>query len=32
MSQLFSGNLVGSGLKIGIVASRWNDFMGSKLL
>ncbi len=32
MSQLFSGNLVGSGLKIGIIASRWNDFMGSKLL
>jgi 6,7-dimethyl-8-ribityllumazine synthase len=32
MSQLFSGNLVGTGLKIGIVASRWNDFMGSKLL
>lgn len=32
MSHLFSGNLVGSGLKIGIVASRWNDFMGSKLL
>ncbi|MBC8504184.1 MAG: 6,7-dimethyl-8-ribityllumazine synthase [Chloroflexi bacterium] len=32
MSQLFSGNLVGSGLKIGLVSSRWNDFMGSKLL
>ncbi|NOX61275.1 MAG: 6,7-dimethyl-8-ribityllumazine synthase [Chloroflexi bacterium] len=32
MSQLFSGKLVGNGLKIGIVASRWNDFMGSRLL
>ena len=32
MGQVFSGNLVGSGLKIGIVTSRWNDFMGSKLL
>jgi len=32
MSQTFSGNLVGNGLKIGIVSSRWNDFMGSKLL
>lgn len=32
MSKLFSGNLVGTGLKIGVVASRWNDFMGSKLL
>lgn len=32
MGQLFSGQLVGTGLKIGIVASRWNDFMGGKLL
>ncbi|MCB0196706.1 MAG: 6,7-dimethyl-8-ribityllumazine synthase [Anaerolineae bacterium] len=32
MKQLYSGNLIGSGLKIGIVSSRWNDFMGSKLL
>ena len=32
MGQLFSGNLVGTGLKIGIIASRWNEFMGSKLL
>src|SRR6185295_858661 len=32
MSKTFSGNLVGTGLKIGLVASRWNDFMGSKLL
>jgi 6,7-dimethyl-8-ribityllumazine synthase len=32
MSHLFSGNLVGNGLRIGIVTSRWNNFMGSKLL
>ena len=32
MSQIFSGSLVGHDLKIGIVSSRWNDFMGSKLL
>ena len=32
MSNFFSGDLVGTGLKIGIVSSRWNDFMGSKLL
>lgn len=32
MSNVFSGNLVGEGLKFGIVTSRWNDFMGSKLL
>lgn len=32
MSNLFSGNLVGTGLKIGVVSSRWNDFMGSRLL
>lgn len=32
MSKTFSGNLVGTDLKIGIVSSRWNDFMGSKLL
>ncbi|MBI1879803.1 MAG: 6,7-dimethyl-8-ribityllumazine synthase [Chloroflexi bacterium] len=32
MSKTFSGNLVGTGLKIGLVASRWNDFMGSRLL
>ena len=32
MSKLYSGNLVGSGLKIGIVSSRWNNFMGSRLL
>jgi 6,7-dimethyl-8-ribityllumazine synthase len=32
MSRQFSGNLVGTGLKIAIVSSRWNDFMGSRLL
>ncbi len=32
MSQLFSGELIGSGLKIAIIASRWNNFMGGKLL
>ena len=32
MSRLFSGNVVGTGLRIGLVASRWNDFMGSRLL
>ncbi len=32
MSKLFSGKLIGSDLKIGIVSSRWNDFMGSKIL
>jgi len=32
MSKLYSGNLVGTGLKIGIVLSRWNDFIGNKLL
>lgn len=32
MGKTFSGDLLGSGLKIGIVTSRWNDFMGSRLL
>jgi len=32
MNQLFSGNLIGTGLRIGIVASRWNEFIGAKLL
>lgn len=32
MAEFFSGNLVGSGLKMGIALSRWNDFMGGKLL
>lgn len=32
MGKHFSGSMVGTGLKMGLVASRWNDFMGSKLL
>lgn len=32
MGKLIEGQLVGSGLKIGIVLARFNDFMGSKLL
>jgi 6,7-dimethyl-8-ribityllumazine synthase len=32
MGKRFSANLVGTGLRMAIVSSRWNDFMGSKLL
>lgn len=32
MSNVYEGKLVGTGLKFGIVISRWNDFMGGKLL
>ena len=32
MGKTFSGDLLGTGLKIGIVSSRWNDFMGNRLL
>ncbi|MGX6441711.1 6,7-dimethyl-8-ribityllumazine synthase [Neobacillus sp. K501] len=32
MNNLFEGNLVGSGLKIGIVVGRFNEFITSKLL
>lgn len=32
MGQIFEGNLVGSGLKIGIVVGRFNEFITSKLL
>ncbi|OCA85704.1 6,7-dimethyl-8-ribityllumazine synthase [Bacillus sp. FJAT-27225] len=32
MNRLFEGNLVGTGLKIGIVAGRFNDFITDKLL
>lgn len=32
MATLIEGKLIGTGLKIGIVATRWNDFMGQKLL
>jgi 6,7-dimethyl-8-ribityllumazine synthase len=32
MSHIFEGNLVGSGLKVGIVVGRFNEFITSKLL
>ncbi|MFC4767301.1 6,7-dimethyl-8-ribityllumazine synthase [Effusibacillus consociatus] len=32
MAQTFEGNLIGTGLKIGIVAGRFNEFISSKLL
>ncbi|WP_017756285.1 6,7-dimethyl-8-ribityllumazine synthase [Calidifontibacillus oryziterrae] len=32
MGKTFEGNLVGTGLRIGIVVSRFNDFITSKLL
>ena len=32
MSKIFSGKLVGAGLRFGIVSSRWNEFMGGRLL
>ncbi|HEY2421167.1 MAG TPA: 6,7-dimethyl-8-ribityllumazine synthase [Neobacillus sp.] len=32
MGQIFEGNLVGSGLKLGIVVGRFNEFITSKLL
>jgi 6,7-dimethyl-8-ribityllumazine synthase len=32
MGQVFEGKLIGQGLKIAVVISRWNDFMGGKLL
>lgn len=32
MSTLYSGKLVGTGLKMGIVSARWNDFIGNRLL
>lgn len=32
MTTTIEGKLIGTGLKIGIVATRWNDFMGDKLL
>ncbi len=32
MSTTLEGNLIGTGLKIGIVATRWNDFMGKQML
>ncbi|MHB0923701.1 MAG: 6,7-dimethyl-8-ribityllumazine synthase [Bellilinea sp.] len=32
MAKTFSGKLTGEGLRFGIVSSRWNDFMGNRLL
>jgi 6,7-dimethyl-8-ribityllumazine synthase len=32
MSHIYEGNLVGTGLKIGIVVGRFNEFITSKLL
>jgi 6,7-dimethyl-8-ribityllumazine synthase len=32
MGNIYEGKLIGTGLKVGIVVSRWNDFMGRKLL
>ncbi|MFZ6026524.1 MAG: 6,7-dimethyl-8-ribityllumazine synthase [Chloroflexota bacterium] len=32
MAKTFSGKLTGDGLHLGIVLSRWNDFMGNRLL
>ncbi len=32
MSTKIEGNLIGTGLSVGIVATRWNDFMGKQLL
>ncbi len=32
MANTIEGNLIGTGLKIGIVATRWNDFMGKQML
>ncbi len=32
MGKEFTGNLIGTGLKVAVVTTRFNDFMGSKLL
>jgi 6,7-dimethyl-8-ribityllumazine synthase len=32
MAKLFEGHLIGSGLKVGIVAGRFNDFISDKLV
>lgn len=32
MTNIYQGNLIGTGLKIGIVVSRFNEFITSKLL
>ncbi|MFK7856863.1 MAG: 6,7-dimethyl-8-ribityllumazine synthase [Granulosicoccus sp.] len=32
MAHLIEGKLIGSGMKIGIISTRWNDFMGQRML
>lgn len=32
MSRTIEGKLIGTGLRIGVVTCRWNDFMGERLL
>ncbi len=32
MATHIEGNLIGTGLKIAIIATRWNDFMGHRML
>lgn len=32
MATQLEGKLIGTGLKIGIVSTRWNDFMGHRML
>lgn len=32
MGNIYEGKLIGTGLSVGIVVSRWNDFMGNRLL
>ena len=32
MAKHIEGNMIGTGLKIAIIATRWNDFMGHRML
>ena len=32
MARTIEGTLVGTGMKVAIVATRWNDFMGTRML
>jgi len=32
MANFFEGNLIGTGLRVGVVVGRFNEFIGSKLL
>ncbi len=32
MSKIYSANLVGTGLKVAVIVTRWNEFITSKLL